>query len=86
MIMSQLTRREFFSSVALKTADTAKKALAAVMQQNQVRSPLLRPQGTAVCPRCYVPFNPVADESLCPTCLDAEKKQQALLEDALKNM
>ncbi len=38
----------------------------------------------ARCTRCYAPFNPESDQSLCPDCRATEVKNQALLRDLFK--
>jgi len=78
--MSELSRRHFFSFLVVKAAESAQNALVSVARTTHALEP--RPRGTAKCARCFAPFDPVADESLCATCREIEAKQQSLIADA----
>ncbi len=79
MSMSEISRRQFFSFLVVKAAESTQNALVSVARTT--RALKSRPRGSAKCARCFAPFDPVADESLCATCRDIEAKQQALIAD-----
>ncbi len=78
--MSELSRRQFFSFLVVKAAESTQNALVSVARTTHAFEP--RQRGSAKCARCFAPFDPIADESLCATCRDIETKQQSLIADA----
>ena len=77
--MNELSRRQFFSYLAQKTAESAQSVLISAVRTTRALE--LHPRGNAKCVRCFAPFAPVADESLCVTCREIEAKQQSLIAD-----
>jgi hypothetical protein len=75
--MNELSRRQFFSYLAGKAAERAHRALVSAARTTRALEP--RPRGSVKCARCFAPFDPVADESLCATCREIETKQQSLI-------
>jgi len=75
--MNDLSRRQFFSFLGVKAAESAQGVLISVARTTRTLN--ARPRGDAKCARCFAPFDPVADESLCATCRDSEAKQQSLI-------
>ena len=78
--MSELSRRQFFSFLVVKAAESTQNVLVSAARTTRALEP--RPRGSAKCARCFVPFDPVAAELLCATCREIEAKQQSLIADA----
>ncbi len=79
--MSTLSRRQFFSFLAVKAAENAQTAVISMIKTTRALEP--RQRGNAQCARCLRSFDPVGNEVLCSTCRDIEAKQQSLIDAVL---
>jgi len=78
--METFSRRGFFQFVTLRALNHAQKGVAKAARAFQ---PLPSSgKGRAQCARCCAPFDPEADELICPSCCENESKHHALLADA----
>ncbi|MBI3912687.1 MAG: hypothetical protein HY327_00615 [Chloroflexi bacterium] len=73
--MSEISRRQFFSLIAVKATERAQGALVSA-----ARAARAFDSSKAIsCARCNVRFIPIATEGICPNCQQVESKQQDLI-------